>query len=472
VTEDHPTTQTFAQLLAGTLADAEMQWAVAHLLGRCEACLGNLRDARMGSAWLGWGAAGPGTPGTSEVSPAPGIGSYDGAFAASFERSGAAAARVRADRLAVATLWATLERTPAGRRLELVAGDPRFHTWALASRLLDAAGEAQRRDAGEGLEGCRLALAIALRLPPAAYPPSLRGDLRARALGGLADALRLDDRLGAARETLERAREALDEGSGDALERAGLLRFEANLHLTLGDGAAAAVLLRRAAAIYGLRGEAHQQGRTLQKLALAVGYDDPPQGVEIAEQALALVEPGREPRVELAARQLLVWFLNDCGRSWQALDLLEGFRPLVRGCGDGESLLRMRWLEARICRRLGQLAAAEHGLAEAWHGCRAAGCRQELTLVSLDLAEAWTAQGKRRHALRLLGSCEASLRRWRMHAEGLAAWRLVLAAAGGGGGAAAAAEGVGARRAEVVLREAGLYFRRAWRRAVPFPGRL
>jgi hypothetical protein len=84
----------------------------------------------------------------------------------------------------------------------------------------------------------------------------------------------------------------------------------------LGDGAAAAVLLRRAAAIYRLRGEEHQQGRTLQKLALAVGYDDPPQGVEIAEQALALVEPGREPRVELAARHLLVWFLNDCGMSW------------------------------------------------------------------------------------------------------------------------------------------------------------
>jgi hypothetical protein len=318
------------------------------------------------------------------------------------------------------------------------------------------------------VEACRLALAIAERLPAATYPATLRGDLRARALAGLADTLRLEGRLASARATLEQAWEALDDGSGDPLERAALLRFEANLHLTLGDGGAAAGLLRPAAAIYRLVGDGHQQGRTLQKLALAVGHDDPPQGVEIAEQALALVDPGREPRLELGARHLLISFLNDCGLSWQALDLLERSRPLYRECGDCEPLVLMPWLEARICRRLGELAAAEHGLAEAWHTCRAAGWQQELTLVSLDLAEAFTAQGKGRHALRLLGSCEASLRRWRMHGEGLAAWRLVVDAAGAAGAEDAAAEG--ARRAQVVLREAALYFRRAWRRALPFPG--
>ncbi|HEY6323977.1 MAG TPA: hypothetical protein VJA16_20735, partial [Thermoanaerobaculia bacterium] len=120
----------------------------------------------------------------------------------------------------------------------------------------------------------------------------------------------------------------------------------------------------------------------IQPAALAGGHDDPAQGVEIAERALALVEPGREPRLELAVRHLLIWFLNDCGMSWQALDLLERSRPLYRGCGESEPLLLMPWLEARICRRLGQLGAAEDGLAEAWHRCRAAGCHQDLMLVS------------------------------------------------------------------------------------------
>jgi tetratricopeptide (TPR) repeat protein len=485
VIDDHPTTPMFERLLAGTLGDAEMEWAVAHLLRRCEVCLGTLRGARERSYGLDGAAAGAAGTGTAAVSGEGWSGRYDGVLAASFERSAAEAGRIRGEQLAAAALWARLEDAPAARRMELVTGDARFHTWAVASRLLDAAGEFRWRDAGEGLEECRLALAIAERLPAEVYPASLRGDLRARALGGLADMLRREGRVAAAGETMERAWEALDEGSGEGLERAGLLRLEASLLLTLGDGAGAAAGLRRAASLYRLHGDGHQEGRTLQKLALAVGHDDPAQGVEIAERALALVEPGREPRLELAARHLLIWFLNDCGMSWQALELLERSRPLYRGCGESEPLLLLPWLEARICRRLGQLGAAEDGLAEAWHRCRAAGCQQELTLVSLDLAEAWTALGKRRHALRLLGSCMESLRRWRMHAEGLAAWGLVIEAAGGGAGAGgvegvggagagggAAGAGVGARRVEVVMREAGRYYRRAWRRAVPFPGRL
>jgi hypothetical protein len=480
LTADHPTTEMLDQLLAGTLGDAELQRAVAHILGRCESCLGYLSGARERARLRQGAPTAPGTAGSAASGGAAGHGAesevgatgpetattwgadaYDDAFSLSLERSTAGAANIRADQLAAATLWALLEATPAARRLELVSGDRRFHTWAVASRLLDVAGEFHWRETGQGLEACELAE----RLPAATYPAGLCGDLRARALAGLADALRLEGRLAAARATLERAWEALDDGSGDSLERAALLRFEANLHLTLGDGVAAAALLRPAASIYRLRGDRHQQGRTLQKLALAVGHDDPPQGVEIAERALALVDPGREPRLELAVRHLLIWFLNDCGLSWQALDLLERSRPLYRECGEcGESepLLLKPWLEARICRRLGELAAAEHGLAEAWHRCWAAGWQQELTLVSLDLAEAFTAQGKNRHALRLLGTCQASLRRWRMHDEGLAAWRLVLEAAG--------AEGAAAGRARTVLREAALYFRRAWRRALPFPG--
>jgi tetratricopeptide (TPR) repeat protein len=456
VTADHPTTEMLDQLLAGTLAGEEARWAVAHAVGRCGPCLRYLRAAQARSPA---GPYSPGTPGTQESPDRLEIGAYDGVFDLSLERSAAGAAGIRAHQLEAATLWATLADTPAARRLELVTADPRFHTWALASRLLDAAGEFQWRDSGQEIDGCRLALAIAERLPQASYPASLAGDLRARALGGLADALRLDGDLAAAEETLDRAWEALEEGSGDPLEHAALLRFAANLQLTLGDGAAAAALLRPAAAIYRLYGDRHQQGRTLQKLALAVGHDDPRQGVAIAERALALVDPGREPRVELAARHILIWFLNDCGLAWQALDLYDRSRPLYGQCGDSEALLLAPWLEARICRRLGELAAAERGLGEAWHLCRAADWHQEQTLVSLDLAEALIAQGKSRHALRLLGACQVNLGSWGMHAEGMAAWRLLLDVTGAGADAGSAA---------ALLREAALYFRRAWRRALPF----
>jgi hypothetical protein len=78
--------------------------------------------------------------------------------------------------------------------------------------------------------------------------------------------------------------------------------------------------------------------------------------------------------------------------------------------------------------------------------------------VSLDLAEVLIAEEKRRQALRLLVRCEGRLRRRGMHAEGLAAWDMVVAAGGDRG------------QLQGLLREAALYFRRAWRRAAPFRG--
>jgi tetratricopeptide (TPR) repeat protein len=478
VTTDHPTPEALARL-AAALDDAGTRAAAAHLLGCCELCQRVVRGAldrtRGRSGTAGTGAAGieAGAEAAGARAPdadapgsdAPGSegaagGAYDAAMLLTLERGAVRLAVLHADQLRAVSLWAVLMDTPRARRLALVRADPRFHNWALAARLLEWAGEFQWRDTGRAPEACRLALAIAERLPAARYPAGLPADLRAQALGRLADALRLDGRLSEAEETLDEAWEALEDGTSDPLARAALLRLAANLELAVGANREAAAMLRNAASIYRLHGNGHEQGRTLQQLAVAVGHQNPVEGIAIAERALALVEPGREPRLELGARHLLIWFLNDCGLSWQALDLLERSRPLYRDCGESEPLLLLPWLEARICRRLGELGAAERGLAEAWHLFRAAGWEQEVALVSLDLAEVLMAREKRRQALRLLASCAARLRRRGMHAEGLAAWEALVAAAAGGDGGSVAG----------LLREAALYFRRAWRRATPRRG--
>jgi hypothetical protein len=439
VTTDHPTPAILDRLLAGILADPESRWALAHLVGRCELCPRYLR-----------GVLDPRGPGEDEAA-------YDSAFAGSLVLGSVGAAGIRAEQLQAAALWATLEGTPPPQRLKLIAGDARYHSWALASRFLEAAAEFHWRDTPQGLEACRLALAIAERLPAAAYPAGLTHDLRCRALGSLADALRLDHQLDAAQATLRQAWEALGDGTGDALERAGLLRVEAALQTTLGDFAAAAARLRPAASIYRLYGDRHQEGRTLQKLSLAVGWENPAAGIHFAERALALIEPGREPRLELASRHALIWFLNDCGLGWQALDLLERSRPLYLQLGESQPRLLLPWLESRICRRLGQLAAAERGLVAVWHDFREAGFPQELTLASLDLVETYIAQGKARHALRLLKAFHGILGHWGMHTEGMAAWLLLIEAAAGEAG-----------RAQALTRQAARYFRWAWRRPLPF----
>lgn len=434
-TSDHPTRAILDRLLTGELAGEESKWAVAHLLGRCEVCSRYLRGVLDGKRpW---------------AEPA----SYDGVFEASWAACCAGSAGIQAERLQAAALWATIEGTPAGLRLQRVERDARCHTWALASRFLDAAAELDWLDTAGGLEACTLAVAIAERLPEGAYPDGLGHDLRGRALGALADALRLDEQLEASRATLAMAWEALDEGTGDPLERAGLLRVEASLEMSLGDWAAAAGRLRSAASIYRLYGERHQEARALEQLAQAVGWDDPAKGVRLAERALGLIEPGREQGLELATRHALIWFLNDCGMGGQALDLLERTRPLYRECGESEARVLLPWLEARICRGLGQLAAAERGLAAVWHAFRKAGFPRELTLVTLDLAEVYLAQGKRRHAMRLLKCFHGILGPWGMHTEGMAAWLLLVEAAKGE-----------AATAQALTREAARYFRWGWRR--------
>jgi hypothetical protein len=439
---DHPTPALLDRLLTGTVTDAESRWALAHLVGRCVVCSRYIRRA------------------LAAADPIPGPSRYDTAITTALELTTATRQALHADRLQATALWATLEGTPPSQRLRLIAGDPRYHTWALASRLLDQAAECPWQDAPASIDACRLALAIAERLPAAAHPAGLSHDLRGRALAGLADSLRLDGQLDAARAALGQAREALELGTGHPIERAALLQVQASLHLAAADPAVAVALLRAAAGIYRRFGDRHQQGRALHKLARAVGYDHPAHGAVLARRALALIEPAREPRLELAARHGLVWFLNDCGRGDQALDELERARPLYALCRDSEPRLLLPWLEARICRRLGELAAAERGLTAVWHDFHQANFAQELTLVSLDLAEAYLSQGKTRHAVRLLRTFQGFLGQLRMHAEGMAAWLLLIDAAAGE-----------AANAQALTRQAGLYFRRAWRRPIPFAAR-
>ncbi len=382
MTDDHPTPEMLDRLLAAASTGDESSRVLAHLVGHCETCSRYVRGAlaRTGR-------------------PQRGPEAYDQVFAGSLTRSSSGIAGIHADQLEAAALWATIEGRSGPLRGKLIASDPRYHTWALASRFLDAAAEAHWQDSPGPVAACRLALAIAERLPEAAYLPGLTRDLLARALGSLADALRLAHQLDAARAALRQAGLTLKRGTGDDLERAGLLRIGASLELASGDPAAAARLLRRAASVYRLYADGHEEGRTLQRLALVLGHDDPAQGAGLATRALELIDPVREPRCELAARHALVWFLNDRGLGWEALDLLERTRPLYLLCRESQPRLTLPWLEARICRGLGRLDAAARGLAAVWHDFREAGFRQELTLVSLDLAEVYLAATRKSKAL-------------------------------------------------------------------------
>jgi tetratricopeptide (TPR) repeat protein len=433
LTTEHPTPEILDGLLTGTLSGAALRRVVLHVSVPCAEC-----QAYLGQSLEPSGRYGPAVW-TARQEAGPGLGA------------------VRAAGQRAAVLWAELEGTPPGQRLRRVENDARFHGWELAARCLDAAADCPWEDPPGRVLACRVALAIAERLPEGLYSPGLRQDLVARALGGLADAQRFDEDLEGARATLVRAQGALVKGTLHPLERAGLLRVEASLLLDEGEAAGAAELLRPAAALYRRFGDPHREGRVVQKLAWVVGHENPAAAVVLARRAIALIDPGWEPAAALAARHGLCWFLNDCGRPERALEELERAGPLYQVCRERGPHIARPWLEARICRRLGELAAAERGLRAAWRVFEQAGFVRDQTLASLDLAETLLALGRGRQALRVLEVARGNLERFQMHGEGIAAVQVLVEAARG---EAAAAQGL--------LREASLYFRRAWGRAVPF----
>jgi hypothetical protein len=127
--------------------------------------------------------------------------------------------------------------------------------------------------------------------------------------------------------------------------------------------------LRSAAAIYRRCGDRQEEGRVVLQMAGACGHRDPSRGAELARRALGLVDRGRKPELELAARHALAWFVNDGGEGGEALALLEGSRALYRQGRGAKARLNEWWLEGRICCSLGELGAAEELLKSVWRRC-------------------------------------------------------------------------------------------------------
>jgi hypothetical protein len=465
----HPTLAQLERFLAGGLATAEVKAVVRHLLAGCAACCGHVErrldrgpepgaagegDPAAGRVWVGRTWAGGRRMG------GPGVGGPG-------RRSGG---EEPIERLLAASLWAALGGRPQDQRLRWVADDPRFHEPALVEHLIELGRPGWGDDPHEARERAEVARAVAERLDPRAHLPGLAGDCRTAALAHLGDVQRRCEDLAGAERSFAQAWESLDEGSGDPLERANLMALEAVLRLAQGETERGMRRLRSAASIYRRCGDRVEEGRAVLQLARACGHRDPARGAALARRALGLVDGRREPELELAARHALAWFVNDGGDGGQALALLEGSRALYREGGGAKARLYERWLEGRICRTLGELGAAEETLKSVWRDVRAAGFNLDLTLVSLDLAEVLLAAGKRRQAALLARWFEPRLRLFKMHGHGMAAWLVVREALGveaGRVGEALASE-VARERVGVMLREAALYYRRAWRRAVPF----
>jgi tetratricopeptide (TPR) repeat protein len=174
-----------------------------------------------------------------------------------------------------------------------------------------------------------------------------------------------------------------------------VLDLRASLLSDQGHFEQAAELLEVVIDIYGDLGEPHRKGRAMISKGVFLGYSGwPEEAIRQIRKGLGLIDWDREPRLVLMARHNLAWFLNDCGRSEEALRQLERFRHTYREFSDAWTALRLAWLDGRIAGGLGRVEDAERILREVRRSFLAGGQGYDAALVTLDLAHLHLENGR------------------------------------------------------------------------------
>ncbi|HEV7518586.1 MAG TPA: tetratricopeptide repeat protein, partial [Thermoanaerobaculia bacterium] len=291
----------------------------------------------------------------------------------------------------------------------------------VAERLVETVHEASFRDPAGAERLAGLVLGLAGRLPAPPYR-GRRGDLLARAWASLANARRLSFDLAGAGRAFAAAHACLRQGSRDALERAHLADLEASLAIDQRRFADALRLLTRAAAVFGEYGEQHRAGRSRVKMATVhTKAGEPERAIPLLQEALTLIEVGREPRLDLSVRHNLMTALADAGRALEARRLFAESRPLYRRFPGPWAESRRHWLAGKIARGLGQRAEAEAAFLAARDGFLADDIPFSTLLVTLELAALYAEAGRTAELQRLAAETAPVFLSRQIHREALVA---------------------------------------------------
>lgn len=314
-----------------------------------------------------------------------------------------------------------LQEPPSGRR-QRIRSDPRFHLVKLCQRLQAESREAWADDPARAVELADLSLFLAEHLDVQVYGEGLVADTRALAWAYLGNALRIASDLRGAERALDRAEGLYRRFEGDLLTEAEILGFRASLRNTQGRFDEAADLLDRSCRLYREAGDRHQGGRTLILKGMVVGDGGRlREAIRLLRRGLARIDADREPRLVLAARHNLIWFLNDLGRHQDALAALEQSRHLYLEVGNRMHLVRLRWLEGRIALGLGRLDVAERSLSLTREAFLEQGISFDAALASLDLAMVHARRGDTPAVKRIVSEIVPIFQACQVHPEAVAA---------------------------------------------------
>lgn len=293
-------------------------------------------------------------------------------------------------------LAAALLDHPSARREVLVRNSSRFHSLAVAERLIAAADEAQYGDVAEMAPLGRLALAVLEEVDSAFYGERRVADLAGRAWTAIGRGLRIVGDLGGADDAHAEAARHL-EGTVDAAAEAWYLHSLAVLRKDQRQFQEAEELLARAAALYAELGDEESGARALTSLgSLHLDRGAPKEAAEALLEALRHVDPLGDPRTALAIHHNLALCLVETGRTAEAERLYEEARPLYAEHADAMGRIKARWLEALLAAAGGRDDEAERGFEEVQAAFAATEQSYDAALVALDLAALYARQT--RHA--------------------------------------------------------------------------
>ncbi|HKI03654.1 MAG TPA: hypothetical protein VKK31_16870 [Thermoanaerobaculia bacterium] len=425
--EIHPTPEALEGFVLGQLSTMEMRDIARHLLTGCLEC----QEATVNLWEPSDEIDDPMAVAVTEAGDVQSCDDYDEILDRVFEKVVAAESVVTAQRAVGHKLFEELMQVSADRRHLLVSNSNRFRNPMLCERLIDESYEARFEEPRLSVGIARLATLVADRLTPAdCGGQEYLDSLRARSWAYLGNAFRINFDFASSEEAFEAAQSLLDGGRVALLDRARVLVLQAVLRRDQQRFAEAFHLLDRACALYKKLGQWSLLGRTLLQKALVCGESGDGEGeMRLLRRALDLIDPQADPRVFLAARHNLINALHESGRSREAFALLFHSRPLYLKAGDRMNLLKLRWLEGLVAFGLQRIEQAEAAFREVRQAFIEIGLDYDVALVSLDLALAYTVQGRTADVLQVAEETLAIFQAHNIHREAMAALLVFCSAA-------------------------------------------
>jgi tetratricopeptide (TPR) repeat protein len=400
--EDHPKTEDFEGFFSRRTSRSDRPALNArvmrHLLAECPVCHDHLNATGWSQGYpsrlfrpIGLGEE-LATVGAAEGEAAD----YSQAFAAT-ERALAAFLQPESylSEETVDLLLAELGELQPGEQIERIHPDSPYAIPVVVRALIDRSHALRYRDAEAMLHLAGLARLAAEACPaPAAGGERKLSDLRARAWGAYANALRVGSRPRQAEEAFATAQDHQAQGTGDPVLRAWLIEKITTLAIFLGHNDEAIELCEEAGQIYQELGEDQPLASTRTQKAVALIYSGETDAALLTlHQAIPLIDHEEDPHLLLVAFHNLIRCYIDLDRPDQALMLYSEIREIYKDFSDPFILLKTAWQEGKLLCDLGHLRAAETVLLRARKGYMEKGIAHEVALVSLDLATVYVKLG-------------------------------------------------------------------------------